>query len=174
MTVEKELESPSRSAQMHEQELSGGGSSQNNWKGMAISLLVILMVCSLIVTSIVLLTPAEDSNGQQMLVHLEELESPQMLMHDPQASWISGLQVGCSPPSQMIVSTLINRTLEVKGNCSPNDPIVTILYCLLPVTSLFYEPRPAVLQRRLKQRVMYMLFIIPPAKFVIPAILALQ
>uniref|UniRef100_UPI00358E9BCC inactive dipeptidyl peptidase 10-like n=1 Tax=Myxine glutinosa TaxID=7769 RepID=UPI00358E9BCC len=74
-------------------ELSGGGSSQNNWKGMAISLLVILMVCSLIVTSIVLLTPAEDSNGQQMLVHLEELESPQMLMHDPQASWISAWEV---------------------------------------------------------------------------------
>ncbi|XP_028322872.1 inactive dipeptidyl peptidase 10-like [Gouania willdenowi] len=66
---------------------------QRNWKGIAISLLVIVVVCSLISMSVVVLTPAElPGNGKSKLT-VEDLYKPEFSLHDPEAMWVSDSEV---------------------------------------------------------------------------------
>ncbi|KAK1876587.1 Inactive dipeptidyl peptidase 10 [Dissostichus eleginoides] len=66
---------------------------QRNWKGIAISLLVIVAVCSLITMSVVVLTPAELPGNNKSRLTAADLYKPEFSVHNPEATWISDSEV---------------------------------------------------------------------------------
>ncbi|KAL6068068.1 hypothetical protein STEG23_001421, partial [Scotinomys teguina] len=70
-------------------ELGSNSPPQRNWKGIAIALLVILVVCSLITMSVILLTPDELTNSSETRLSLEELLGKGFGLHNPEARWIN-------------------------------------------------------------------------------------
>ncbi|MEQ2239680.1 Inactive dipeptidyl peptidase 10, partial [Ilyodon furcidens] len=66
---------------------------QRNWKGIAISLLVIMVVCSLITLSVVVLTPTDPPDTSKSKLTVADLFKPEFQIHDPEARWINDLEV---------------------------------------------------------------------------------
>ncbi|XP_051566904.1 inactive dipeptidyl peptidase 10-like isoform X2 [Myxocyprinus asiaticus] len=91
MTATKEQQN--QRANPQDEDLGGMSPPQRNWKGIAIALLVILVVCSLITMSVILLTPADTLPGSDTKLTVEDLFSSDFHVHDPEARWINESEV---------------------------------------------------------------------------------
>ncbi|XP_033901188.2 inactive dipeptidyl peptidase 10-like isoform X1 [Acipenser ruthenus] len=71
------------------QDLGESSISERNWKGIVISLLVIIIMNSFIALPIVLLYKDDASNAAQSRLSLDDFFSKEFTLHDPEANWIS-------------------------------------------------------------------------------------
>ncbi|KAL4616633.1 inactive dipeptidyl peptidase 10-like [Arapaima gigas] len=69
------------------------GGSERNWKGIGISLLVIIMVLSLISLAIVLLSKENGARFQGSPLTLDDLFQRDFQVHDPEAKWINDEEI---------------------------------------------------------------------------------
>ncbi|XP_037829709.1 inactive dipeptidyl peptidase 10 isoform X2 [Kryptolebias marmoratus] len=93
MTASKEPTKKKPKDPQQDEEFVDVSPPQRNWKGIAISLLVIVVVCSLITLSVVVLTPAELPESSKSKLTVEDLYRPEFSLHDPEARWISDSEV---------------------------------------------------------------------------------
>ncbi|KAM4562251.1 inactive dipeptidyl peptidase 10 isoform 1-T1 [Odontesthes bonariensis] len=76
-----------------ELDLGSSDGPPRNWKGIGIAMVVILAVMSLVILSVILLTPDESHLLRRSHVTMEDLESDDFKVHDPCVAWLNENEV---------------------------------------------------------------------------------
>ncbi|KAM4697616.1 inactive dipeptidyl peptidase 10 [Rhinophrynus dorsalis] len=136
----KEQPAMSRTTTSQEQEMGSSSPPQRNWKGIAIALLVILVVCSMITMSVILLSPDEISNASETILSLEDLFKKEFAIHNPEARWIHDHEIVYKNKDGYVIrlnmettetSTLLENTTFVTFKASRYSVSPDLRYVLL-------------------------------------------
>ncbi|KAI9540506.1 hypothetical protein NQZ68_039869 [Dissostichus eleginoides] len=82
-----------------------------NWKGIGIAMLVILAVMSLVILSVIVLTPDESHLLLRSHITMEDLESEKFKVHDPCVAWLNENEVALRTREGYILSFSLNNNL---------------------------------------------------------------
>ncbi|XP_031146150.1 inactive dipeptidyl peptidase 10 isoform X2 [Sander lucioperca] len=119
-----------------------------NWKGIGIAMVVILAVMSLVILSVILLTP--DASKLLLRSHLtmEDLESEEFKVHDPCVAWLNENEVALRTREGHVLSFSLNSNLTstlvdnssldlttTKFQVSADKMFVLLAYNIRPVFS---------------------------------------
>ncbi|XP_075898617.1 inactive dipeptidyl peptidase 10 [Nelusetta ayraudi] len=119
-----------------------------NWKGIGIAMVVILAVMSLVILSVVLLTPDESHLLLRSHLTMEDLESEEFKVHDPRVAWLNEKEVALRTRDGHVLSFSLNSNLTstlldnssldltvTKFQVSADKQFVLLAYNIQPVFS---------------------------------------
>ncbi|XP_034733366.1 inactive dipeptidyl peptidase 10 isoform X2 [Etheostoma cragini] len=131
-----------------ELDLGSSDGPPRNWKGIGIAMVVILAVMSLVILSVIVLTP--DASKLLLRSHLtmEDLESEEFKVHDPHMAWLNENEVAFRTREGHVLSFNLNSNLTstlvdnssldltiTKFQVSADKMFVLLAYNIRPVFS---------------------------------------
>ncbi|KAG7472006.1 hypothetical protein MATL_G00104060 [Megalops atlanticus] len=138
-------------------DLGSTGGPPRNWKGIGIAMVVILAVLSLVILSIVLLTPDESHILQLSPLTVEDLEREEFKVHEPSATWLNENEVVLrnraghvlkhSLHLNLSTTLLDNSTIDLKAvkvQVSADQRFILLAYNIHPVFSQSYTASYAI------------------------------
>ncbi|XP_045079258.1 inactive dipeptidyl peptidase 10-like [Coregonus clupeaformis] len=84
-----------------------------NWRGIGIALMVILMIISLVILSVIMLTPDESLLFQRSRLTLEDLDKDDFKVHDPHVTWLNDDEVAFRTRQGHILKHSLSENLTI-------------------------------------------------------------
>ncbi|XP_056444036.1 inactive dipeptidyl peptidase 10 isoform X2 [Gadus chalcogrammus] len=101
-----------------EPDLGSSGGPPRNWKGIGIALVVIVGVMSLVIMSVIVLTPDESRLSLRSHLTMDDLEKDRFKVHDPCVAWLNEHEVALRSREGFVTSynLQLNQTAALVDN----------------------------------------------------------